>query len=118
MKEKKLDFDKILEEAIECMKKEKEEKSDNYNYEMEKTELFGCDNEKCYTQEDVEEIVRCANKDAINEALDELKNKVINEFHNINWQYGEDIEPFSTTRYYEASYVEDIINGLFDERII
>lgn len=103
-------FDQMLEEAIECMKRNGEIKEYN-NSESDNIECIApyIEEEKIYTQTEVDNMI----KESIREKLDNIKKEIDDKlFYGLSWTYGSDIEPFSNNRYYEASGVEDLLEGI------
>lgn len=103
-------FDQMLEEAIECMKRNGEieeynnSKSDNIEYITPYIE-----EEKIYTQTEVDNMI----KESIREKLNNIKKEIDDKlFYDLSLTYGSDIEPFSSDTYYEASGVEDLLEDI------
>ena len=103
-------FDQMLEEAIECMKRNGEIKEYN-NSESDNIEYIApyIEEEKIYTQTEVDNMI----KESIREKLDNIKKEIDDKlFYDLPLTYGSDIEPFSSDTYYEASGVEDLLENI------
>lgn len=103
-------FDQMLEEAIECMKRNGEIKEYN-NSESDNIECIApyIKEEKIYTQTEVDNMI----KESIREKLDNIKKEIDDKlFYDLSLTYGSDIEPFSSDAYYEASGVEDLLENI------
>lgn len=103
-------FDQMLEEAIECMKRNGEIKEYN-NSESDNIECIApyIEEEKIYTQTEVDNMI----KESIREKLDNIKKEIDDKlFYDLSLTYGSDIEPFSSDTYYEASGVEDLLENI------
>ena len=103
-------FDQMLEEAIECMKRNGEIEEYN-NSESDNIECISpyIEEEKIYTQTEVDNMI----KESIKEKLDNIKKEIDDKlFYDLPLTYGSDIEPFSSDTYYEASGVEDLLENI------
>lgn len=103
-------FDQMLEEAIECMKRNGEIEEYN-NSESDNIEYITpyIEEEKIYTQTEVDNMI----KESIREKLDNIKKEIDDKlFYDLPLTYGSDIEPFSSDTYYEASGVEDLLENI------
>lgn len=103
-------FDQMLEEAIECMKRngEIEEYSNSESDNIECIAPY-IEEEKIYTQTEVNNMI----KESIREKLDNIKKEIDDKlFYDLSLTYGSDIEPFSSDTYYEASGVEDLLENI------
>ena len=103
-------FNQMLEEAIECMKRNGEIEGYN-NSESDNIEYISpyVEEEKIYTQTEVDNMI----KESIREKLDNIKKEIDDKlFYDLSLTYGSDIEPFSSDTYYEASGVEDLLENI------
>ena len=103
-------FDQMLEEAIECMKRNGEIEVYN-NLESDNIEYIShyVEEDKIYTQSEVDNMIEESIKEKVNNIKEAIDNKL---FYRLSWIYGSDIEPFSNNRYYEASDVEDLLEEI------
>lgn len=103
-------FNQMLEEAIECMKRNGEIEGYN-NSESDNIEYISpyIEEEKIYTQTEVDNMIKESIKEKLNNIKKEIDDKL---FYDLCLTYGSDIEPFSSDTYYEASGVENLLEDI------
>lgn len=103
-------FDQMLEEAIECMKRNGEiEEYNNSKFDNIEYITPYIEEEKIYTQTEVDNMIKKSIREKLNNIKKEIDDKL---FYDLSLTYGSDIEPFSSDTYYEASGVEDLLENI------